>query len=85
MEIFALIISPSLFFSQHTSAQKTVDELGFDQGKGHERINVANTVPAGFSGQLSLTAFRSLNEIWPIAKPKVLFIIVCPKTRLSGH
>ena len=32
MEIFALIISPSLSFSQHTSAQKTVDELGFDQG-----------------------------------------------------
>ena len=50
-EIFALIISPSLSFSQHTSAQKTVDELGFDQGKGYERIHEANTVLAGFNEQ----------------------------------
>ena len=62
MEIFALIISPSLSFSQHTSAQKTVDELGFDQGKGYERNHEENTVPAGFSGQLLLTSLRSLNQ-----------------------
>ena len=53
MEIFALIISPSLSFTQHTSVPKTVDELGFDQGKGYEQIHEENTVPAGSSGQLS--------------------------------
>ena len=54
--------SLSLSFSQHTSAQKTVDELGFDQGKGYERNHEENTVPAGFSGQLLLTSLRSLNQ-----------------------